>query len=302
MEYSSLPDLKGLAALRAIVELGGVEQAGRHLHIGQPAITKRLRSLDECYGVILMQRSGRKLRLTPAGKKVYDYACLTLDHQAALAETLQSLHMGKNQLRLEVTFAIGEQFLPSLLMNFSDQFPQYRIHSRMGYSRRIQTRLATGLSDLALLELAPDHPDILEQKWFDDELVLVCAPNHPLSTQASIAPPELSDQEYVLREAKSSMRIKLDRELKDVGIARLPTTLEIGSTDAIVEILSRGRHLSFLPRFAVADALSDGQLKHIKVEGLRIKTTLWIARNQSSINSPVAEAFIQLLRNSTLEN
>jgi len=301
MEYSSLPDLKGLAALRAIVELGGVEQAGRHLHIGQPAITKRLRSLDECYGVILMQRSGRKLRLTPAGKKVYEYACLTLDHQAVLVETLQSLHMGKNQLRLEVTFDIGEQFLPSLLMNFSDQFPQYRIHSRMGYSRRIQTRLGTGLSDLALLELAPDHPDILVQKWFDDELVLVCAPNHPLSAQASITLPELSDQEYVLREAKSSMRITLDRELKDAGIARLPTTLEIGATDTIVEILARGRHLSFLPRFAVADALADGQLKHIKVKGLRINTTLWIARNQSSINNPVAEAYIQLLRNNTLE-
>ncbi len=46
MEYSHLPDLKGLAALRAIVELGGVEQAARYLHIGQPAVTKRLRSLD----------------------------------------------------------------------------------------------------------------------------------------------------------------------------------------------------------------------------------------------------------------
>ena len=300
MEYSSLPDLKGLAALRAIVELGGVEQAGRHLHIGQPAITKRLRSLDECYGVALMQRSGRKLRLTPAGKKVYEYARLTLDHQAALVEDLQSLHMGRNHLRLEVTFAIGEQFLPSLLMNFSDQYPQYRIHSRMGYSRRIQTRLATGLLDLALLELAPDHPDILVQKWFDDELILVCAPNHALSAQAHIALGELSSQEYVLREPKSSMRIILDRELADIGVGKLPTSLEVGSTETIIEILARGRQLSFLPRFAVADALASGQLQHIKVDGLRLKMTLWIARNLSSINSPVAEAFIQLLRSNTL--
>ncbi len=297
MEYYKLPDLKGLAALRAIVELGGVEQAGRHLHIGQPAITKRLRSLDDCYGVALMQRSGRKLKLTRAGQKVYEYACLTLDHQSALSESLRSLQMGQSQLRLEVTFAIGERFLSPLLLNFSDRFPQFRIHSRMGYSRRIQTRLATGLSDMALLELAPDHPEILVQKWFDDELVLVCAPNHPLASRQQIPPGELSGQAYVLREAKSSMRITLDRELKDAGIDRLPITLEVGSTEAIVDMLARGRHLSFLPRFAVTEALTEGQLLHIKVEGLRIKTTLWIARNQSSINSPVAQAFIQLLRN-----
>jgi len=300
MEYLSLPDLKSLTALRAIVELGGVEQAGQHLHVGQPAITKRLRSLEDCYGIPLMQRVGRKLRMTPAGKRVYKYACLALDHQAALVEDLQTMHMGRNQLRLEVTFAIGEQFLPSLLMNFSDRHPQYRIHSRMGYSRRIQTRLATGLSDLALLELAPDHPEILVQKWFDDELILVCAPNHPLCDAQQIGVSELSSQEYVLREPKSSMRIILDRELKDVGIARLPTTLEVGSTETIIEILGRGRHLSFLPRFAVADALASQQLQHIKLAGLRLKMTLWIARNSASVNNPVAEAFIQILRNSTL--
>ena len=164
MEYLNLPDLKGLAALRAVVELGGVDLAGKFLHIGQPAVTKRLRSLDECYGIPLMQRKGRKLELTAAGKKVYAYARLALDHQSTLIEDLYSLRQGKNQLRLEVTFAIGEHLLSDLLWHFSENFPEYKLQSRMGYSRHIQTRLATGLSDLALIEQAPDHPEILVQK------------------------------------------------------------------------------------------------------------------------------------------
>ena len=298
MEYITLPDLKGLAALRAVVELGGVEPAGQFLHIGQPAVTKRLRSLDECYGIPLMQHKGRKLELTNAGKKVYAYAQLSLDHQSTLIEDLSSLRQGKNQLRLEVTFAIGEQLLPDLLWNFSESYPEYQLQSRMGYSRRIQTRLATGLSDLALLEQAPDHPEILVQKWFEDELILVCSPNHKLSNAGLIPLSELSKQNYVLRESQSSMRIILDKELQDIGIPQLPTSLEVGSTDTIVEMLGRGRHLSFLPRFAVQDALTNNILQHIKVEGLRIKITLWIARNRSNINNPVAEAFIKLLRSS----
>lgn len=299
MEYFNLPDLKGLASLRAVVELGGVEQAGRFLHIGQPAVTKRLRSLDDCYGAALMIREGRKLRLTPAGERVYAYARLTLDHQSALLEDLVSLRHGKNKLRLEVTFAIGERLLPDLLLGFSDHYPEYQIQSRMGYSRRIQIRLATGLSDIALLEQAPDHPEILVQKWIEDELILVCAPNHPLSNRDIVPLSVLNQQQYVLRESQSSMRVILDKELKDLGVPHLPSSLEVGSTDTIIEMLGRGRHLSFLPQFAVQDALANNLLRHIKVEGLRIKITLWIARNRSNINNPVAEAFIQLLRNNT---
>jgi len=71
----------------------------------------------------------------------------------------------------------------------------------------------------------------------------------------------------------------------------------VGSTDTIVEILGRDRHLSFLPRFAVTDALASNQLQHIKGDSLRLKITLWIVRNRSNINNPVAEAFIQILRN-----
>lgn len=301
MEYITLPDLKGLAALRAVVELGGVDLAGKSLHIGQPAVTKRLRSLDECYGIPLMQRKGRKLELTTAGEKVYAYARLALDLQSTLIEDLSSLRQGKNQLRLEVTFAIGEKLLPDLLWNFSEKYPEYRLHSRMGYSRRIQTRLATGLSDLALIEQAPDHPEILVQKWFEDELILVCSPNHALSQHSDIAVMELTRQKFVLRETQSSMRLILDQRLKDVGIIKLPISLEVGSTDTIVEMLSRGQHMSFLPKFAVKDALKNNLLRHIKVNQLKIKVTLWIARNRSSINNPVAEAFIKSLR-TTLTN
>ncbi len=297
MEYIKLPDLNGLAALRAIVELGGVEHAGRSLHIGQPAVTKRLRALEECYGTDLMRRQGRKLELTPAGERVYAYSRLVLDYQNSLLEDLQSLTRGMNRLRLEVTYSIGEYLLPEILLNFSDNHPEYSLQSRMSYSRRIQTRLATGLSDIALIEKAPDHPDILVQKWLEDELILVCAPAHTLSQFETIDLQQLVLQKFVLRESQSSMRIILDRKLLELGVRQLNITLEVGSTDTIIEMLGRGRHMSFLPRFAVKDALQQGLLKHIKVDPLKIPLTLWIARNRSSINNPVAEAFIQSLRN-----
>ena len=292
-----MPDMKSLATLKAVVELGGVAEAGLALHIGQPAVTKRLRALDACYGVALMQRQGRRLELSAAGSRVYEYTRLVLDHQKSLLDDLQTLREGHNSLRLEVTGAIGEHLLPDLLLSFSERNPDYRIQSRMGYTRRIQTRLATGLSDMALLEQAPDHPDILVQKWLDDELILVCGVTHPLCNSEMVALTELNKLNYVLREAKSSMRVTLDKALQDVGIEGIPVKMEVGSTDTIVEMLQRGKHVSFLPRFAVEEALSTGSLYHIKVQGLRINRTLWIARTRATLNNVVSEAFIQLLRN-----
>ncbi len=288
--------MKGLATLRLVVELGGVEEAGRALHIGQPAVTKRLRALDACYGTPLMQREGRRLELTEAGERVYSYAQLALDHQTSLLANLESLQAGQHRLRLEVTFAIGEHVLPRLLLAFAEAHPDYRIESRMAYTRRIQAHLATGLTDLALLEQAPDHPDILVQKWLDDEIVLVCGPTHPLWNSDLIPVSELQKLNYVLRESQSSMRIILDKALQDIGIYHIPINMEVGSTDTIVEMLEHGKHVSFLPRFAVEEALTESSLYHIKVEGLRIKRTLWIARTRANLNNAVAEAFIQQLR------
>ncbi|MCW9015128.1 MAG: LysR family transcriptional regulator [Gammaproteobacteria bacterium] len=295
MEYKNLPDLKGLATLKAVVELGGVEEAGQALHVGQPAVTKRLRALESCYGLALMQREGRRLELTPAGEQVYSYARLVLDHQRSLIDDLETLQIGQSRLRLEVTFAIGEHLLPDLLFSFSETHPEYKIESRMGYTRRIQTRLATGLADLALLEQAPHHPNILVQNWLEDELILVCGPGHHLWQSATIPVAEFQYLKFVLRESLSSMRRVLDAALAEKGIDHIPIAMEVGSTDTIVEMLQRGKHVSILPRFAVAEELSVGGLFHVRVEDLCIKQKLWIARSKSSSNSPVTDAFIKLL-------
>ncbi|MEJ2613096.1 MAG: LysR family transcriptional regulator [Candidatus Thiodiazotropha sp.] len=297
MEYNSLPDINGLATLKAVVELGGVTEAARVLHVGQPAVTKRLRGLDLCYGTPLMRRIGHRLELTEAGKMVYTYACLVLDHQSALQDDLQQLTSGQNKLRLGVTLAIGEHFLPDLLLRFAERYPQHTIESRVGYSRRIQQRLATGFYDLALLEQAPDHPRILVQKWLDDELMLVCGAGHPLWGCEMIAVTELVGLKYVLREPEAATRITLDQALKDIELGPLPIVMEVGSTDTIVEILQSGRYVSFLPRFVVDDAPLVGGLHHIKIQGLRINRTLWIALNRDNLNNTVADAFIQLLWN-----
>jgi DNA-binding transcriptional LysR family regulator len=296
MEYRDLPNLKALATLREIVERGGVAEAGRALNVGQPAVTKRLRALERSFGLELMVREAGRLRLTTAGERVYQFARLVMDHQLELVGDLNQLKTGRDRLRLAVTQSIGEHLLPELLLAFADAFPDYRIDSRVGYSRSIHTRLATGLADLALTEIQPDHPDVLVQKWLDDELVLVCSPGHALGTREMLAVAEIPELNYVLRERESSMRITLDRALGDIGINELPVAMEVGSTDTIVEMLERGRHVSFLPRFAVRGAIAADELHLIRIEGLRIMRTLWIARTRANLDNPVAEAFIRLLR------
>jgi len=295
MEYKTLPDLKHLETLSAVVELGGVAQAARKLNIGQPAVTKRLRALDNCYGISLMQREGRQLELTEAGELVYHQARLALDQQATLFEDLAALRGGQNKLRLEATFAIAEHLLPDLLLKYSELHPDYQIETRMGYSRRIQTRLATGLSDLALLEISPEHPDILVQSWLDDEIVLVCGPGHSHYQTDAITPNQLHSLRFVMREPNSSMRLTLDRELAKINIHHLPITMEVGSTDTITEMLQRGQYVSFLPYFAVAESLKRGRLHRIRIEGLSIKRTLWISRTKASMYNNVANSFVEML-------
>ena len=170
------------------------------------------------------------------------------------------------------------------------------MQTRMAYSRNIQSHLATGLADLALMESAPDHPDILVQKWADDELWLVCGSQHELAGTELLPVEQLTKLSYILRENLSSTRDALDEALKRIGINQLKIAMEVGSTDTIVEILSRGKHVSFLPRFAVENEVAKQELFHIKVKGFRIMRTLWIARHRNKMNHPIAETLIKMLR------
>jgi DNA-binding transcriptional LysR family regulator len=300
MEYLHLPDINGWATLRAIVEKGGVLEAARALHVSQSAISKRLKTLEDCYGTPLMERIAGRLRLTEAGEKVYMLAVLTLDRQLALREEIHDMAKGKTNLRMEVTFGIGEHLLTDLLLNFKEQYPDYQIDFRMNYSREIQKHLGTEKVDMALLEIAPDHPDILAQKWMEDELWLICAPNHPIYGTEFISIEELTSLNFVLREKRSSIRESLDEALKRIGVGKLNVELEIASSETIIDMLERGKHVSFMPRFAVMERVQKGELFHIKITNFRIHRTLWIARNRAALDHPVAEAFVNLIRNTPL--
>ncbi len=299
MEYINLPDYKSLATLKAVVELGSVNRAAKALYIGQPAVTKRLRALDACYGMPLMQHQGRKLVLTAAGEKVYDYARLVLDHQTSLLDDLESLKTGHNRLRLEVSLAIGEHVLPDILVHFAETRPDLIIDSRLGYSRRIHTRLATGLSDVALLEQEPRHPSIQVEPWMQDELILVCGEGHYLWGRQQMALDELDELHYVLREPQSSMRNTLDKALLDVDIRLSHIDMEVGSSDAIIELLKRGKQVSFLPHFAIRSHLERNLLHPLPIENLSIKHMLWMAYNQANIERKAAMRFLNSLRDIT---
>jgi len=296
MEYRSLPGFSGVATLRAIVDKGGVIEAARALRVSQSAISKRLKLLEECYGVPLMHRVSGRLHLTLAGEKVYQFATLIMDRQLALRDEINALSEGKTRLRMLVTFGIGEHLLPDLLLQFKEEYPDYQIDFRMAYSRQVQRELATERVDMAFLEMAPDHPDILVQKWLDDELWLVCSPEHQLSSTEILPLSELSQLQFVLREKRSTIRESLDEALTNSGIYELDIVLEVASTEAIVEILEHGKYVSFMPKFTVQERVDEKELVHIKVNGLRILRTLWIARNRAALDHPVAEAFIEMIK------
>lgn len=299
MEYKNLPDIRGWAALRAVVEKGSVSAAANALNVGQPAVTKRLHTLEESYGLPLVERGGGRMRLTEAGQKVYLLAVQTLDRQLSVRQELEDLKHGKTTLHLDVTIAIGEHFLPRFLLKFAESHPNYRIDSRLVYGRQSENNLVNGRTDLALLERLPEHPDLMVQKWTDDELLLVCGPDHPLAEEEMIPITMLLDLTYVLRERGSAARLDLMQALESIGFNNLDVVLEVGSTEALVDVLVPGQHVSFLPRFAVVKHIAAGRLHHIKVSGFRIMRTLWIARHRDNIDHPVAEALIALMRDET---
>lgn len=297
MDPQRFPSLGGLAALAALVEGGGVAQAAKRLSIGQSALTKRLQALQASYPVRLFSHINGQLRLTEAGERVYALATRVLELQQATWQELQALSQDKPLLRISATHDISEYLLPELLVAYQAHHPDCQVKSHVAYWLQILQDLATGTSaDVALLEQPLDHPEILMQKWRDDELWLVCRPDHPFAEHARIAPSQISALTLIFRETDSSIRETVENSLHSFGVSGLNVALEIGPSEAIISAIRCSDHMGFLPRFAVQARVAAGELQRIEMEGIEIKRALWLARNRKRLGHAPSEEFIGLLR------
>lgn len=244
-------------------------KAAELLYMTQPAVTFQVKQLEEHFNTRLFERSHSKISLTPAGELALQYAekilALTNEMETRLGELTGQV---SGTLMVGASTTIAEYMLPRLLGDFKNRYPHVHCRLTVANSETIESKVADHTLDVGLIEAPSHHPQLAAEVCSEDELVAICAPGHPMATQAAVTPQQLAELPYVSREDGSGTREVVDAYFRANGIHPddLHIVMELGSREAIKGAVEAGLGIAIVSRATIVKELRLGGLVAVPLE------------------------------------
>lgn len=291
-------NLHHLRLFAAVVDAGGFTKAAGVLNLSQPAISKSVKELESELSLSLIDRSGRTLRLTDAGKSLYARARELFGVERIAERELRELRgLKRGVLRIAASTTIATYMLPPVLGRFHLRHPGMRIRTSSANTRAVLRLLVESRVDVALVEGPVSHPRVEIVPWREDELVVIAHPDHHLLRARTVTPQTIAGEPFLVREPGSGTRVVTEQAFARHGL-RLTNTMRVGGTEAMKQGVAAGLGFAIVSRAAAADQIALGRIAVLDVDGLVIRRMLTQLRLRDRASTPAAREFESLLSDS----
>lgn len=284
-------DLATLNAFIAIAELGSFSEAAERLHLTQPAVSKRIASLEQQLDVRLFDRLGREVSLTEAGRALLPRAYQILNVLDDTRRALSNLN-GEvtGRLTLATSHHIGLHRLPPLLRAFTRAHPQVALDIQFLDSEVAYEEILHGRAELAVITLAPEtrEPVRAVPVW-DDPLDFVAAPEHPLARNGAIDLADVARHPAVFPGGNTFTHHIVQRLFEKQGLTP-NIAMSTNYLETIKMMVSIGLAWSVLPR-----TMLDEQVARLPLPGIQLSRQLGYILHTERTLSNAARAFMGLL-------
>ena len=237
--------LRHMRIFQKIYETQSVTRAAEAMHMTQPAVTRALQELEKYYGLRLFERLNRRLTVTEAGRRMYDYAL----HLTETFDTMEkSLRDWERQgvLRVGASVSLGCSLLPQLARTFQEEHPGVEVRVRIANGELLRRDLLENRLDLAMLEWEENGADLMLTPFAAGEMALIVPPGHPLARAGGATLAQAAAYPLLLRETGSATRRFLDQLLMSRGLAVQPVW-ESASTQALLSAVREGLGITLVP-------------------------------------------------------
>ena len=250
--------LRQLHIFAAVADTGSTTAAGLQVALSQSATSGALNELESLLGARLFDRVGKRLVLNDTGRALLPQARALLDGVQAIEDQFGSGQGIVTQLRVGASTTIGNYLLPALVASHLGSTPGTAIDVTIGNTSEVAAAVARLEVDMGFIEGPCHEPDVIAQPWLEDEMVIVCAPSHPLvrgDPSARVGLKALRQQRWLLREPGSGTREAVEHALLP-HLHQWAQPMQLGSTEAIKQAAAEGLGLTCLSRCTVEDLLT----------------------------------------------
>ena len=267
------------------------------MEITQPAVSIQVQELEKFLGITLFYRRPRGLRITEAGNAVLAYTQQIFALSTQLVDTIQEMEdLQTGHLVLGASTTPAEYVLPSVVGRFRQIYPGIHVELVIGNTRTIMQRILDREMDLGMVgDNVEEYSSELEMVEFqDDEIVLVSAPDHPVTTLNRPSVKQVMELGLVAREVGSLTRQSAERHFQQLGLVP-KIAIELGSNQAIKQAATAGGGIGIISRLGITAELKAGMLVVLDVEGWECRRPLTLIQPKDRYLSPSQRAFREFL-------
>ena len=290
--------LQKLEAFCLVARLGSVSRAAEKLYVTQPVVSAHLRSLQERVGVPLLQRAGRGVELTEAGRTVHEWAEDLLRRCDDLSQDLESLADGAlGAVTVGASMSIGNYLLPPLLIQFRRDHPGARLTLVNSTPELALDAVSSGQADFCVIAaFGSASRDLFEAELIGKQrLVLVGAPTDP-SLPGAVGLAELRSLPFVCPPGGMAIRRSQDAALAALGVTHRDVVIELGSAEAMKQAVQAHLGVALLWEGAVAADIDEGRLREIEIDAPSMAESLYAVKLARKRFTPIQQKLYDVIR------
>lgn len=293
-------NLDSLKVFLAVAEYDSFSEAGRQLHLSQPAVSQIIQGLERQLGAQLFIRQGRTVQLTEGGQMLVSMARELLTSAQRIEQTMLSVQ-GEviGEMTVGCSTASGKYLLPGMIARFRREYPQVRINVLVTSRESVINKLLSGDVCLGVSSKQIEHHDLEYQNFFKDDVILIAPANHPWAQYRKIYPDDLLDEPMILREEAAGTReVLVDGLLKcDISPDMLNVAMVLGNAEAIEMAVEEGLGIAFVSRLSAARGMELGRVVEVEVEGMDLVRNIYMVRNRKQPFTRAQVEFWQTIKN-----
>lgn len=240
-------DLVSLSLFNLVARTGSISQGAALAMLAVGAASKRMTDLEAAFGVSLLERHSRGVKLTPAGEALHRHVQRILGDVEQMGADLSDHAKGLiGVVRLWANTSAITQFLPGDLADFARVQAGIRIELTEADSREVVMAVLDGRADLGLFADRTPALGLQTQVYRRDRLVLVVPAGHPLARRKKVAFAEAVDYDFVSLTQSTSLAQRLELESGQLS-KPLRIRIQVRSFDAMCQMVAAGLGIAVLP-------------------------------------------------------
>jgi DNA-binding transcriptional LysR family regulator len=292
-------ETKQLAAFCAVVERKSFSQAAERLGVTQPAVSLQIRALEERLGQRLLDRSGRRVEPTEAGRRLYRNAQRMLNLEENMLADVAAADEGKlaGTLKIGASTGPGAHLVPILLCEFQRAHPGLRVALSISDTQAVIEQVAARELELGVVGALRRHRSLEFQPLARDEIVLAVPPGHQ-AAGGNVTLEELQLETLIVMQEGAGVRQVVEEELRRAGLPLrgLRPQLELGLQESVKSAVAAGYGVAFISRTAIEGELAAGTLAWARVADIEPSRQLYVVQARARPATRAAGAFLEFTR------